>query len=546
MTYEDICNLKKGEFPKTFRELSTQIMRVIVTKDTEEPLTNFMYDNQDLYDILKEFDYDRDKIASMITQVALTYKVLLNSDLNDPSISYGIPYYVSYVITIPCLLLSSKDEDGTFYQHNPYIDIVKYYYIVVHVLNLKVEIEHNVLDVAKTILNELMHYSDKFTKVILKKPTDSYNDLSTGCKALITEKPKRDEYKTSALSFEKLVNDLGVDDISIIHDFPVLPQIFNNFPFDRLKVIKFLSDYLYEPIVQRLEFAWIDSIVLTPINILSDDTVQKGDDYFDMMNYYYIMENITASSNKGNIQKLSYIIRDIRNMLQYHSNTFAVNSNTMLVPVKRKDDYSALFREVTFIRRDINDQLSERSMFYKLEEVNDSNIRYSIFQVQNIPEQESEFFRISQYVPSVIIKNPKYKNLILKPIFCDETNIWKYEVIFGMKKWSRYDELSNPLSLLEINRLTDKDCNNQSIPGEDVFTSNRYLIWTYLHLEKDYYLDSIELKQNDALKRILEVSHSRGPQNTIQMEIEWPFGIESLNAALRNGYLTFILTITRE
>lgn len=520
MTYENICNLKNGGFPKTFQDLSLQFISEM-GNNLEEPLTSFKYYNLNLYYKLKDFDYDKDAIASMLTQVALSSKLLYSMHYDEPIISYHVSNILSNIVTIPVLLLSSKDEDGSFYKHNTYIDIVNYYYIVA---NLPIpRVAHEVIEFARIIFNELVHHNDKFKKVILRKPTECYIDSSARRKSLIVEKIKHDERATPApaLSFEKLANDLGADDISVIYDFPILPYTLSNFPFDRLKVIKFLSDFLYDPIVQKLEFMWIDTIFLTPINILSNDIKQK-DEYFNMVNYYYKIEHITDSSKNGNIKKISYIIRSIRNMLQFHSDTFgtnnnkninAVNSNVRLVPVERKGVYSPLFQTMSFIRKDIIGGNSKDPMFYKVSDCDGSSIRYKITQASG------------EIV--TIVKNQKYNGLTIKSIKSDNDNTLKYEVIFGINNCENYDELIQ-------------------FEKKDSRAINQYLICTQLRLNKDYQLTSIEPKQDYSLKCVLNPYFSKSPLDTIQIGIRWPFGIDRLNTALRNGYITFILTVIKK
>ena len=143
---------------------------------------------------------------------------------------------------------------------------------------------------------------------------------------------------------------------------------------------------------------------------------------------------------------------------------------------------------------------SKVPMFYKVLDCDDSAVRYKIHQAHD--------------VAVAVVRNPIYSSLIIEPIKSDNMDTLKYEVKFGM------------------NHLENDDVVIDQLDGEGIYTFDQYLICTQLRLNKDYQLTWIELKGDFELKHILNVSHSKGPFDMIQIGIRWPFGIDSLNTAL--------------
>lgn len=371
----------------------------------------------------------------------------------------------------------------------------------------------------------------------------------------------------------QLIRDLGgKNEEHYLTRFKYLrPEIYQkliNFRYDKDKILSLITQvtlsfkmctstiWLNES-SKSLSRSTLFNIITDPIVLLSDETCYQCNLYTDIVNYYYIMIKLLNIPSTEIECKAMDFARMIFNELVYNNDKFKKDisekptdcyidssagrksliieklkcdkdkssdlsfddlsferiSNVKLVPIEHKDDYSSLFQNISFIRKDMIGGKSKVPVFYKALDCDDSDVRYKITQAHN--------------VAVAVVRNPIYNSLIIEPITSDNMDTLKYEIKFGMNHFENDD--------VTINQLD----------GEDIYTFDHYLIDTQLRLNEDYQLTYIELKGEFELKRVLNVSYSKGPFGMIQIGIRWPFGIDSLNTALRDGNMTFILTIMK-
>lgn len=164
------------------------------------------------------------------------------------------------------------------------------------------------------------------------------------------------------LTFRKLSEDLTMDNVSILKDYPYLKNDLYDFSYDKMKIIQFLTKHMQKVYSSTpLDHTYLDAIYFTPISILASDIKQGESTYIDIMNYYYKLEKLTKCSvdRDKDVNKISNMINQIRSVLQFQSVRFkrdnsaiVKNTESILSEVPRESNFSSILKNENTIKTD--------------------------------------------------------------------------------------------------------------------------------------------------------------------------------------------------